>query len=96
MRVRSRAPASGRPIPLTQHGRSAAVLEDARRYQERLERYRFLEAVFRGVRDIEAGRVDKPETVIEELERIVDRHENVPCPAVRSRPTPARNPRTNP
>ena len=42
-----------RPIILTQHGRSAAVLEDVKEYERKSERLELLEAIVGGLRAAE-------------------------------------------
>lgn len=46
---------TGRPLILTQRGRSAAVLEDVKEYETRLERLELLEAIVRGLQAAEKG-----------------------------------------
>jgi len=56
---------TGRPIVITQHGRSAAVLLDVREYAkllERLEKLEILEDIEEGIKDMEAGRKMDAET----------------------------------
>ena len=48
---------SGRPIILTQRGRSAAVVLDIRSYQALLDEVDELRDIARGVADADAGRV---------------------------------------
>jgi prevent-host-death family protein len=48
---------SGRPIILTQRGRSAAVVLDIRRYQALLDELDELRDITRGIADADAGRV---------------------------------------
>ncbi len=48
---------TGRPIILTQRGRSAAVVLDIRTYQALLEQIDELRDIARGVADADAGRV---------------------------------------
>lgn len=44
-----------RPLILTQRGRSAAVIEDVKEYENRLERLELLEAIIRGLQAAEKG-----------------------------------------
>ena len=44
-----------RPLILTQRGRSAAVVEDIREYENRLERLELLDALIRGLHAAEKG-----------------------------------------
>ena len=46
-----------RPLILTQHGRSTAVLEDIRAFEQKTERLELLEAIVEGLRAAEAGEV---------------------------------------
>jgi prevent-host-death family protein len=48
---------SGRPIILTQRGRSAAVVLDIRTYQSLLDELDELRDITRGIADADAGRV---------------------------------------
>jgi len=48
---------SGRPIILTQRGRSAAVVIDIRSYQALLDELDELRDITRGIADVDAGRV---------------------------------------
>jgi prevent-host-death family protein len=47
----------GRPLLITQRGRGAAVLVSVDEWERREERQELLEAVLKGERDFEAGRV---------------------------------------
>lgn len=49
--------ATGRPVVLTQHGRSAAVLLDVRTYQHLLEQIDTLQDLHRALEDVREGRV---------------------------------------
>lgn len=46
---------TGRPLILTQRGRSAAVIEDVKEYENRIERLELLEAIVRGIHAAEKG-----------------------------------------
>ena len=59
--------ATGRPIVITQRGRSAAVLEDVRQYEHRVARLELLEAIVRGLQDADEGRLVDPEAVMRQL-----------------------------
>jgi antitoxin YefM len=54
---------SGRPIVLTQRGRSAAVLIDIAAYQALLDEVEELRSVCEGLADVEAGRIVSHEDV---------------------------------
>jgi antitoxin YefM len=60
-----------RPLVLTQHGRSAAVLLGADDYEALIEELDLLRAIHRGLKDVEEGRVVPHEQVVEELRAIV-------------------------
>lgn len=54
-----------RPLIITQHGRSAAVLLDVGEYERlmgRLEKLEIIEAIEEGIKDVEAGRSMDTET----------------------------------
>jgi antitoxin YefM len=53
---------TGRPIVITQDGRSAAVLLDVREYASMLERLEVIEDILGGIKDIEEGRKMNTET----------------------------------
>lgn len=46
-----------RPLILTQHGRSTAVLEDIQAFEQKTERLELLEAIVEGLRAAEHGEV---------------------------------------
>jgi prevent-host-death family protein len=52
---------SGRPIILTQRGRSAAVVIDIRSYQAMIDEIDELRDITRGIADADAGRVTEHE-----------------------------------
>lgn len=58
---------SGRPLVLTQHGRSAAVVLDVRAYQALMDELDELRDVARGLADAEAGRLCDHESARERL-----------------------------
>lgn len=60
-----------RPIILTQRGRSAAVLEDVREFERRVERLELLEAILAGLRAAEKGAVISHRKAMTELDRIL-------------------------
>jgi prevent-host-death family protein len=55
---------SGHPLVITQNGKAAGVLLSPAQYDELTERQRYLEAIRKGLADIEAGRVHDHETVL--------------------------------
>lgn len=57
---------TGRPLVLTQHGRSAAVLLGVSAFQSLLDELEELRDVQRGLADLAAGRVSAHEDVREE------------------------------
>ena len=60
-----------RPIILTQRGRSAAVLEDVREYERRVERLELLEAILDGIRAGERGAVVSHSKAMAELDKVL-------------------------
>lgn len=63
---------NGRPIVITQRGRSAAVLESVEQYEQRLARMELLEAVMRGLEAAEEGRFVEHEEAMRRMEAIVN------------------------
>ena len=61
-----------RPIILTQRGRSAAVLEDVREYERRVERLELLEAILDGIRAGERGAVVSHSKAMAELDKVLN------------------------
>jgi len=61
-----------RPIILTQRGRSAAVLEDVREYERRVERLELLEAIVDGIRAAERGAVVSHSKAMAELDKVLN------------------------
>lgn len=61
-----------RPIILTQRGRSAAVLEDVREYERRVERLELLEAILDGIRAAERGAVVSHSRAMAELDKVLN------------------------
>lgn len=61
-----------RPVILTQRGRSAAVLEDVREYERRVERLELLEAILSGLRAAEKGRVVSHAKAMAELDKVLN------------------------
>ena len=60
-----------RPVILTQRGRSAAVLEDVREFERRVERLELLEAILVGLRAAEKGAVISHRKAMTELDRVL-------------------------
>ncbi|MBF6594178.1 MAG: type II toxin-antitoxin system Phd/YefM family antitoxin [Thermaceae bacterium] len=59
-----------RPLVITQHGRSAAVLLDISEYErlmQRLDKLEIIGAVEEGIKDVEAGRVTSHAEAKEQL-----------------------------
>lgn len=61
-----------RPLILTQRGRSAAVVEDVREYEHRLERLDLLEAIVRGLQAAEKGDRIPHEEAMRRLDRLLN------------------------
>lgn len=60
-----------RPVIVTQEGKDAAVLVDLESYRSLLEELELLKDAYRGLADIEAGRVIPHE---EAMDRLLDRY----------------------
>ena len=58
---------SGRPVVLTQHGRSAAVLVDVKSYQDMVDELEILKDIVQSRADFDAGRTFTHEEVRERL-----------------------------
>lgn len=61
-----------RPLILTQHGRSTAVLEDIQEFEQKNERLELLEAIVEGLRAAENGEVVPHAKAMAELDRLID------------------------
>jgi prevent-host-death family protein len=61
-----------RPLILTQRGRSAAVLEDVKEYEDRLERLELLEAIVRGLEAVEKGESVSHLEAMRQLHQLID------------------------
>jgi len=61
-----------RPVILTKRGRSTAVLEDVREYEQRAERVELLEAILTGSRAAEKGHVVPHAKAMAELDRVLN------------------------
>ena len=61
-----------RPIILTQRGRSAAVVEDVKEYENRLERMELLEAIVRGLQAAERGDLVSHKEAMRSMDKLLD------------------------
>ena len=61
-----------RPLILTQHGRSAAVVEDVSEYESRLERLELLEAIVRGLQAAEKGDLIHHKEAMRQLDELLN------------------------
>lgn len=61
-----------RPLILTQHGRSAAVVEDMKEYEDRLERLELLEAIVRGLQAAEKGELVSHEEAMQRVDALLN------------------------
>lgn len=61
-----------RPLILTQHGRSAAVVEDMKEYEDRLERLELLEGIIRGLQAAEKGELVSHEEAMRQLDALLN------------------------
>ncbi len=61
-----------RPLILTQHGRSAAVVEDMKEYEDRLERLELLEAIVRGLQAAEKGELVSHEEAMRQVDALLN------------------------
>jgi prevent-host-death family protein len=61
-----------RPVILTQRGRSTAVLEDVREYEQRTERLELLEAILTGIRAAEKDQVVSHAKAMSDLDRALN------------------------
>lgn len=61
-----------RPLILTQHGRSAAVLEDVGEYEDRLEKLALLESIVNGLRASERGEVTQHKEAMQRLDALLN------------------------
>lgn len=59
------------PIILTQHGKSAAVILDAEKYQEMQDQIDFMRKVTLGLEDYREGRITPADDVFEKIDRIL-------------------------
>ncbi len=61
-----------RPIILTRRGRTAAVVEDIREYENRLDRISLLESIVRGLQAAELGKVVKHTEVMRQMDKLLN------------------------
>lgn len=61
-----------RPLILTQHGRSAAVVEDMKVYEDRLERLELFEAIVRGLQAAEKGEIVSHEEAMRQVDALLN------------------------
>jgi prevent-host-death family protein len=61
-----------RPLILTQRGRSAAVIEDVKEYENRLERLELLEAIIRGFQAAEKGERVRHKEAMRQLDELLN------------------------
>jgi prevent-host-death family protein len=61
-----------RPLILTQRGRSAAVVEDIREYENRLERLELLDAIVRGLQAVEKGDLISHKDAMRRLDELLN------------------------
>jgi len=61
-----------RPLILTQRGRSAAILEDVKEYELRLDRLELLEAIVRGLHAAEQGDTVSHDEAMRQLDHFVN------------------------
>jgi prevent-host-death family protein len=67
---------SKKPILLTQHGKSAAVLLHAEKYQEMQDQIEFMSRVAKGLDDYKQNRIHSVPDVFEAIDKITDTIEN--------------------
>jgi len=63
---------TGRPIILTQRGRSTAVLEDIHEYERRSDRLDLLESVIAGLQATERGEIISHKQAMTELDNVLN------------------------
>ena len=61
-----------KPIILTQHGKSAAVLLNAEKFQEMQDQIEFMRKVTQGLEDYKSGRVHSIQDTFEAVDKIID------------------------
>ena len=67
---------SKKPILLTQHGKSAAVLLHAEKFQEMQDQIEFMRRVGKGLEDYKQNRVHSVPDVFKAIDKIIDTIEN--------------------
>lgn len=67
--------ANKKPIILTQHGKSAAVLLDAEQYQEMNDLIAFLRKVATGLEDYKQNRIHDASEVFNDVDKIIAKAE---------------------
>jgi len=60
-----------RPLILTHRGRSAAIVEDVKEYENRLERLELLEAIVRGLQAAEKGELVSHKDAMRKLDDLL-------------------------
>lgn len=61
-----------KPIILTQHGKSAAVLLHTEKYQEMLDKIEFMKKVARGLEDYKSNRVHSIQETFDAVDKIME------------------------
>ncbi len=61
-----------KPIVLTQHGKSAAVLLSAEKFQEMQDRIEFMRKVAQGLEDYKSSRVHSIQDTFDAVDRIIN------------------------
>ena len=61
-----------KPIILTQHGKSAAVLLNAEKFQEMQDQIEFMRKVAQGLEDYKSSRVHSIQDTFDAVDRIID------------------------
>jgi PHD/YefM family antitoxin component YafN of YafNO toxin-antitoxin module len=62
---------SKKPLLLTQHGKSVAVLVDAEQYQKMLDQITFMQSVAEGLEDYRNNRTIPAETLFASLDKMI-------------------------
>ncbi len=60
-----------KPIILTQHGKSAAVIMDAEKYQEMQDQIEFMKKITLGLEDYREGRTVPVDSVFKEIDQML-------------------------
>ena len=61
-----------KPIILTQHGKSAAVLLSAEKFQEMQDEIEFMRKVARGLEDFKSGHLHSIRDTFDKVDKIID------------------------